>query len=64
MCNNSPPSGGGVRGRGFIYYEKFYLEAGAGTGRDHHHRDSDYSVNNGLRGLVVLLVWMLNVSFV
>jgi len=45
-------------------YEKFYLEAGAGTGRDHHHRDSDYSVNNGLRGLVVLLVWMLNVSFV
>jgi hypothetical protein len=39
------------------------LEAGAGAGRDHHHRYTDNDYYNGLRGLLVLLMWTMNVSF-
>ena len=44
-------------------YEIFPLEAGAGAGRDHHHRYTDNDYYNGLRGLLVLLMWTMNVSF-
>lgn len=46
-----------------MHYEKFWMEAGFGTGRYHYHRNPDYSYNGFMRGLLVLLVWCSNVSF-
>ena len=45
------------------HYEKFWTQAGAGNRRHHHHRDTDYNWDDVVRGILVLLMWTLNVSF-